>query len=54
MNQGDCCYVKPIDNEDTIEIMDRLKIVTQGCEVRNVNARCANSISVVKGPMTCS
>lgn len=33
-NQGDCFVIRPIDNEDTLEIIDRLRIVTLGCEVR--------------------
>ena len=34
-NQGDCFVIRPIDNEDTLEIIDRLRMVTLGCEVSN-------------------
>lgn len=33
-NEGECILVKPIDQEDCIEIMERLRVVTPGCEVR--------------------
>ncbi|XP_067943667.1 signal-induced proliferation-associated 1-like protein 2 [Watersipora subatra] len=36
INQGNCIYVKPIDNEDTLEIMERLRIVTLGCETEEM------------------
>jgi len=32
-NHGDCIMVKAIDLEDTQEIMDRLTVVSHGCEV---------------------
>jgi len=32
-NQGEVILIKPIDNDDTLEIVDRLRVVTHGCEV---------------------
>ena len=32
-NHGDCISVKTIDQEDCVEILDRLRVVTPACEV---------------------